>query len=236
MGGAVARSFETARMAPFSSPDASALRRRNMVEGQLRTADVTDQPLLAAFGDIARERFVEPAFSALAYTDGPAPALKSGGRLMLAPATLARLIQAGAPREGERALDVAGGSGYSAAVLARLGVHVVALEAAGAAEGLKSLLGADPGIEIAVGDLRAGAPAKGPFDLILVNGAFEVAPDHLIEQLAQGGRLLGVDAGFSAPKAVLIEKVIGAALSRRILFDAAAPKLEEFRANPEFAF
>jgi protein-L-isoaspartate(D-aspartate) O-methyltransferase len=207
-----------------------------MVEGQLRTSDVTDQPLLAAFGEIARERFVEPAFSALAYSDSPVPALKGGGRLLLPPAVLARLIQAAAPREGERALDVAGGSGYSAAVLARLGVHVVALEAANAVDGLRSLLGADSAVEIVVGDPPAGALAKAPFDLILVNGAFEAAPDHLIDQLAQGGRLLGVDAGFSAPKAILIERAVGAALSRRTLFDAAAPRLEEFRAKPEFAF
>ncbi|HYC25752.1 MAG TPA: methyltransferase domain-containing protein, partial [Roseiarcus sp.] len=190
---------------------------------------------LAAFGEIARERFVEPALSALAYSDSSMPALKAAGRPLLAPAVLARLIQAAGPRAGERALDVGGGSGYSAAVLARLGVHVVALETAKAAEGLKSLLGADPAVEIITGDLREGAPSKAPFDLILVNGAFEIAPVRLTDQLAQHGRLVGVDASFQAPKAVLIEKV-GAATSRRTLFDAAAPRVEEFRASPEFAF
>jgi protein-L-isoaspartate(D-aspartate) O-methyltransferase len=223
-------------MAQSSSPDPSALRREHMVEGQLRTYDVTDQAILAAFAEIPRERFVEPAFASLAYHDGCVPALSGGGRLLLAPATLARLIQAAGPRAGERALDVAGGSGYGASVLARLGLHVVALETANAAEGAKSLLGPEKAIEIVVGDLQAGALAKAPFDLILVHGAFEASPDHLIGQLTQGGRLVGVEASFPAPKAVLIEKALGGAVSRRTLFDASAPPLQEFRQKPQFAF
>jgi protein-L-isoaspartate(D-aspartate) O-methyltransferase len=223
-------------MAPSSSSDPSAVRREHMVEGQLRTCDVTDRAILAAFVEIARERFVEPAFSSLAYHDGCVPALRGGGRLLLAPATLARLIQAAGPRAGERALDVAGGSGYGAAVLARLGLHVVALETAKAAEGAKSLLSDEKTIEIVVGDLQSGAAVKAPFDLILIHGAFEASPDHLIDQLAQGGRLVGVEASFPAPKAVLIERVVGSAVSRRTLFDASAPALEEFRRRPQFTF
>jgi protein-L-isoaspartate(D-aspartate) O-methyltransferase len=223
-------------MAPSSSPDPSALRREHMVEGQLRTYEVTDRAILAAFADIARERFVEPAFSSLAYRDGCVPALRGGGRLLLAPAILARLIQGAGPRAGERALDVAGGSGYGAAVLARLGLHVVALETTEAAEGTRAVLGDEKTIEIVIGDLQSGAAAKAPFDLILIHGAFEASPDHLIDQLAEGGRLVGVEASFPAPKAVLIEKVVGGAVSRRTLFDAWAPPLDEFRRRPQFAF
>jgi protein-L-isoaspartate(D-aspartate) O-methyltransferase len=89
-------------------------------------------------------------------------------------------------------------------------------------------------IDFVVGDLAAGVAGRS-FDVILVNGAFEEIPYKLLSQLRDDGRLVGVDASFRSPKAVLIEKVGGVA-SRRILFDAAAPKLEAFRRAPSFAF
>jgi protein-L-isoaspartate(D-aspartate) O-methyltransferase len=90
-------------------------------------------------------------------------------------------------------------------------------------------------VETAVGDLAEGVPAKAPFDVILVNGAFESSPDKLIAQLADGGRLVGVDASFPSPKAVIIEK-IGDAVSRRTLFDARAPRLAGFAPAAQFVF
>jgi len=219
---------------PISSAD-SAVRRRNMVESQLRTSGVSDIPLLAAFAEAPREDFVEPAFAALAYFDRETPALQGGGRLLLAPTTLARLIQAARPLPGVRALDVAGGSGYSAGILARLSAVVVALEAPEAGQGAKTTLAGLKGVEIANGDLAHGAPAKAPFDVILVNGAFEVWPEALIAQLAEGGRLVGVDASYPTTKAVLIEKAAGVA-TRRLLYDASAPRLDAFRRPAQFAF
>ncbi len=73
------------------------------------------------------------------------------------------------------------------------------------------------------------------FDVILVNGAFEREPKELLAQLRERGRLVGVDASFASPKAVLIERISGAT-SRRVLFDATAPRLEDFRRAPVFAF
>jgi protein-L-isoaspartate(D-aspartate) O-methyltransferase len=217
------------------SSDESALRRQRMVESQLRTSGVTDLPLLAAFAATPRETFVEPNYASLAYSDGEAPALQGGGRLLMAPTTLARLIQAAKPQPGDNALEVAGGSGYSASLLARLGVHVVASETAEAGRGAKIALAGQIGVELVVGDSAAGVPVRAPFDVILVNGAFEVWPEKLVEQLAEGGRLAGIDASFPAAKAVLIEKAGGAA-TKRILFDASAPRLEAFRRPPLFAF
>jgi len=218
-----------------ASSEIYADRRRRMIDSQLRPSGVNDLAVLAAFAEIPREVFVEPSFASLAYVDSDAPALKGGGRMLLAPATLGRLIEGAAPRAGERVLDVAGGSGYGASVLARLGAQVVALETAECGQGAKTLLAGLDGIETVAGDLAAGAPAKAPFDIVLVNGAFEVWPERLIGQLAEGGRLVGLDASFPAPKAVLIEKA-GGATSRRTLFDAAGPRLEGFRQPPKFAF
>src|SRR5687767_8284101 len=105
--------------------------RRNMVDSQLRTYDVTDLAVLAAMNEVPRERFVPAGREELAYLDqglGVGPAGPAGQRTMLAPMVLARMLQHLEVRPGERVLDVAGGLGYSAAVLARLGARVVALE------------------------------------------------------------------------------------------------------------
>jgi protein-L-isoaspartate(D-aspartate) O-methyltransferase len=222
-------------MSTPASLDPSAIRRQRMVESQLRPSGVNDLALLSAFGETPREAFVEPAYASLAYFDHDVPALKGGGRALLAPTILARLIQAARPRPGERALDVAGGSGYSASILARLGAHVVALETAESAKGASDLLAGQADVEPIVGDLALGAPAKAPFDVIVVNGAFEILPAQLVNQLAEAGRLVGIDASFPAPKAVLIERA-GGSTSRRALFDAYAPRLEAFRRPAQFAF
>jgi protein-L-isoaspartate(D-aspartate) O-methyltransferase len=222
-------------MAQAISSDDLAERRQRMVDGQLRTCDVTDQALLAAFARIPRESFVAPAFASLAYLDRDVPALGAGDRLLLAPMVLAKLVQAANVRPGEKALDVAGGSGYSASVLLSLGAVVVALESdEGAVGAAKTLLAAEKSVEIVAGDLAKGTTG-GPFDIILVNGAFEQSPENLLSQLAPGGRLVGVDASFNAMKAVFIERIGGVA-NRRVLFDATAPKLREFQQAPSFAF
>jgi protein-L-isoaspartate(D-aspartate) O-methyltransferase len=206
-----------------------------MVDNQLRPSGVNDLALLAAFAATPREAFVEPAFAALAYLDRDIPALKGRGRLLLAPAALGRLTQAAKPQPRERALDVAGGSAYGACVLARLGLSVVALETPQSGEGARAAVGGQERVEIVNGDLPAGFAAKAPFDVIVVNGAFEIWPEQLIAQLAEGGRLVGFDASFSAPKAVLIEKA-GGAVSRRVIGDFAAPHLDDFKRPPQFAF
>jgi protein-L-isoaspartate(D-aspartate) O-methyltransferase len=217
------------------SDEDSAARRQRMVDGQLRACDVTDQRLLAAFAEIKRETFVPASFASLAYLDRDIPALGASQRLLLAPMVLARLIQAATVQAGERALDVAGGSGYSAAVLAHLGAKVVALESdEGAIAAARTLISDENFVKIVAGDLAEGAP-DGPFDVILVNGSFECVPEKLLSLLSSKGRLVGVDASFKATKAVIIEK-IGAATSRRALFDASAPSLEAFRQIQSFAF
>jgi protein-L-isoaspartate(D-aspartate) O-methyltransferase len=222
-------------MVEATSGDEAAARRQYMVDGQLRTCDVTDHALLAAFLQIPREAFVAPAYFSLAYLDGQVPALGASERFLLAPMVLGKLVQAANIRPGERALDVAGGSGYSAAILARLGAQVVALESdAGAVAAAKSLLANETSVEIVAGDLAKPAPGA-PFDVILVNGAFERRPQELLDQLAPGGRLVGVDASFGTPKGVLIER-IGDGVTERILFDAAAPKLSAYSQAPSFAF
>lgn len=206
-----------------------------MVNSQLRTGDVVDQAVLAAFLDTPREPFVVPECRALAYLDRQTPALGAKTRRLLRPLTLARMLQAAGVNAGDRALDVGGGSGYGAALLDAMGATVVALESdSGAAAAARASL-AGRAVTVIDGQLPNGVAAQAPFDVIVIEGAFRVSPDTLIGQLADGGRMVGIDAIVGAPQAALYEKRAGG-VSRRALFEAAADVLDGFEPAPSFVF
>jgi protein-L-isoaspartate(D-aspartate) O-methyltransferase len=212
--------------------------RRTMVDSQLRTFDVNDIPLLDAMDSVPRERFVIPGREGLAYIDQDLLVSDTPERrFMLAPMVLARMIQSLEVERGMRVLDVACGLGYSTAVLCELGADVVALEsndvlAAAARERLAAV-----GARAAVvsGALEQGCPDYAPYRAILVNGAVEVRPDGLLQQLAEGGRLVCVQGRGRSAKATLYVRA-GQAFGLRNLFDAAAPVLAPFEAEAGFVF
>jgi protein-L-isoaspartate(D-aspartate) O-methyltransferase len=212
----------------------AAERRLKMVNGQLRTSDVTDNTLLAAFLTVPRESYVAPAFAKLAFLDQPVPAAGAKTRKLMAPRTLGLLLQAAEVNPGDRALEVGGGSGYGAALLAQLGAVTTLVEsdpdAAAAAETALS----GTGVSVVRGDLGQGAPGKAPFDLILVNGAFDVFPNALIAQLSENGRLVALDSREDPPRGVLIRKS-GHGVSERPLFDASGDVLPGLAKAPAFA-
>jgi protein-L-isoaspartate(D-aspartate) O-methyltransferase len=210
--------------------------RRLMVDGQVRTADVTDAAVLEAMLTLPRERFLPPALSQLAYVDGDIPVAK--GRALLKPMVLAKLVQAARIDAGDRVLDVACATGYSSAVLARLSASVVALEedpdlARQAKESLAAV-GANA-VDVVTGPLSAGWPAGAPYDVILLNGATEVAPETLGSQLKSDGRLVAVYGRAPASKAMVFHLIEGHMVGRPI-FDAAAKLLPGFSAPPAFVF
>jgi protein-L-isoaspartate(D-aspartate) O-methyltransferase len=209
-------------------------RRVHMVNSQLRTGGIVDKVVLAAFLEVPRQRFVAPEHESLAYVDRELPARGAKFRRLLAPMVLARMFQAATVAAGDRALDVAGGSGYGAALLAAMGAKVVLLESdAGAAEVAKAEI--HNNVNVIAGPLDSGAAALGPFDLIVVEGAFGVLPDRLIGLLADPGRLVGIDASSDSSQAVVYEKN-GGGISRRVLFETKADLLEGFRPEASFAF
>jgi protein-L-isoaspartate(D-aspartate) O-methyltransferase len=211
-------------------------RRLQMVNGQLRTGGVVDKVVLAAFLEVPRQRFVATVHESLAYLDRELPARGAKFRRLLAPMVLGRMLQAAMVVPSDRVLDVAGGSGYGAAILASMGAKVVLLESdAGAAEVAKSELHNRANVTVVVGPLDSGAAALGPFDLIVVEGAFGVFPDSLIALLADPGRLVGIDACSEPSQAVLYEKT-GGAISRRALFETKADLLDGFRPKVSFTF
>ena len=210
--------------------------RRMMVDCQLRPTSVTDLDVIAAMQEIPRERFAPAALASVAYLDRDIAVDQK--RALLKPMVLARLIQAVEVGAGDRVLDVACGTGYSSAILARLGAAVTALEddadrARCCAETLTQLgIG---NVSAVCGPLDAGWPAGAPYAAIVINGACEAEPQGLIRQLAEGGRLVGILGTGPDAKATIYRKDRGE-IGSRALFDAAAPALPAFAMAPAFVF
>jgi protein-L-isoaspartate(D-aspartate) O-methyltransferase len=219
-----------------------AMNRRRMVDNQIRTADVTHRPLLAAFDDVAREAFLPEEAKPFAYSDRHLEVgrVEATGeiRYALAPVLLARMLQAVEPVQGTKVLHVACGTCYASAILAKLGANVVALDedrklvelgtAALESAGLAA-------VKVVTGPLAEGAGTEGPFDVILIEGAYQKRPANLVTQLGEGGRLIGVQGVGRAAQVILEVKSKGMSTGRAI-FDASAPLLASFAATPQFAF
>jgi protein-L-isoaspartate(D-aspartate) O-methyltransferase len=215
-----------------------ALARRNMVEGQLRPNRVNDAGLLAVLGELPRERFLPDGLRSVAYADDDVPL--GNGRFMMEPMVLARLIQFLQPQAGDKAMVLAAGLGYGAAILARLVQSVVAVEAdVGLAEGARQVLRdlGVTGVQQVVGEAEQGAAAAGPYDIILIEGAVHEVPKAIADQLAEGGRLATVVADPSGALGVahLFVKQ-GGVVSRRPLFDAGTPPVPGFARPARFTF
>jgi protein-L-isoaspartate(D-aspartate) O-methyltransferase len=223
---------------------ATAALRRTMVERQLRPFDVTDVPVLQRFLDIPREIFLPAELAPLAYSD-MAIAMKGGAggrtRTLTPPLVLARLLQGADIRENDKVLDIGGGAGFPAALLAGLAGEVTALECdAELAEQAKANLAAvgAANVRVETGALENGVAAAGPFDVILIHGGVEDGLGQLFEQLAPNGRLLAIATprAGGGQQVVRYERHGGKAAGERPLFDASAPILPGFAKTPAFAF
>jgi protein-L-isoaspartate(D-aspartate) O-methyltransferase len=216
-------------------PDFDALR-RTMVDGQVRPNDVADTRIHAAMMAVPRERFVPGPKRALAYADAPVEVAPK--RYILAPMTFAKLVQLAEIKSTDRILDVGCATGYSSAVLARLGKEVVALEQDAdmvriASEVLPSVGASNTAV--VQGGLVEGVKGQGPFDVIVINGAVESVPDTLLAQLAEGGRLVTVIQENAAGRATLFVKE-NSRVGRRPSFDAGVPMLAGFKKAVGFVF
>lgn len=205
--------------------------RRNMVDCQLRTYDVTDRAVLTAADEVPREVFVPENLAYLAYLDQSIE-LPGTGRALMTPMVIARMIQVLDLQPGEDALEYGGGTGYGAALMDRMGMKATLWEPDDAARGLAVAALAPAGSRVAIAEKE---PAKGSFDAILVSGACEVEPKNLFSLLRQEGRLIVVE-GIGRSARVKLYQKSGEVVAGRTVFDAAAPELAEFRRPPAFVF
>ena len=217
-----------------------AIARQKMVDGQVRTADVTDHRILDAMLALPREAFVPAGKRALAYLDLDLDVTEGGSvpRCLIKPMLMAKLLQAAEIRPSDNVLIVGCATGYGAAVAARLAGKVTATErdeaVAASAKDALARVGLST-VTIKVAEPRAGDSAGAPYDVIVLNGATEVFPETLCGQLRDGGRLVGVFAATVPPRATIVTRSHGD-YGHRTLFDAAAPVLPGLERVPAFVF
>lgn len=216
--------------------------RRAMVDGQVRINDVTHLGVISAMLAIPREAFVPESRAAQAYLDRDVAIAEATAtepaRYLMKPMVLARLIQAADPGPQDHVLVLGAGSGYAAAVMSRLAARVIALEqnvslVQQARSALASL--GYRNVEVVHRPFREGAPASGPYDVILFDGGVETVPEELGRQLTSKGRLIAVVGSGPVGKATLFQSVNGKFRGRE-LFDATAPVLPGFSLTPAFIF
>ncbi len=209
--------------------------RNMMVDGQVRPNKVTDPRIITAMRNLPRERFLPADLAALAYCDEDVPL--PGGRAMMEPMVIARLVQLAELAIGDQVLVAACGTGYGAALIASCGATVTAFEED---EGLlaiarSTLASVTPAVKLVPGRLTEGYP--GNWDVILIEGAVPDIPSSYTRLVKPGtGRLLTVLAGRGRVGKAVIAERSGDNLVTRALFDCATPVLPALQVTSGFTF
>ncbi|MCP4621252.1 MAG: protein-L-isoaspartate O-methyltransferase [Bradyrhizobium sp.] len=213
--------------------------RQKMVDGQVRTSDVTDSRILDAMLTVPREAFVPAASQPLAYLDLD---LDVGGgatkRYLLKAALTAKLLQAAEIKSTDHVLVVGAASGYVAALAAKIAAKVTATESDSALVSKATATLGELGLSnvtVRTAAAADGEPAFAPYDVIVLNGGTEIVPTGLFSQLGEGGRLVGVFTANKPPRAMIVTHSHGD-FGHRTLFDAAAPVLPGLERRAEFVF
>jgi protein-L-isoaspartate(D-aspartate) O-methyltransferase len=219
-----------------AEPDFAAAR-DCMVDSQVRPNKVYDQRILTAMRRIPREAFLPASKIACAYLDDDVAL--PGGRVLMEPMVIARLLQACAVVADENALVVAAGTGYGAALLAACGAKVTALEDAPdlLAIAKPALAAWAPGVTLVTGKLAEGWADGAPYDLILVDGAVAKFPAALAQQLRpRSGRIVGVLRDTAGTGHAVIAEATPAGLRPQPLFDCNVPLIPALAPAAAFVF
>lgn len=211
-----------------------AQRRTMMVDTQVRPNDVTSYPVIDAMLHVPREQFVPDARRDVAYAGenldlGP-------GRVLLEPRTLGKMMEILDLQSDDLVLNIGGGYGYSAAVMARIAEAVVTVEddSTMAAEAQARLAAQDIfNVVVIEGALAEGCASQAPYDAMLIEGAIEVMPETLAGQLRDGGRVVALFLEGHLG-VVRIGRKIDGHINWRFAFNAGAPLLPGFAAKRGF--
>lgn len=215
--------------------------RVNMLKSQILTGNVLAQPLLDALMEVPRESFVPAQYQGVAYIDEEVPLLS--GRFLMEPLAFARMLKQAAITREHTVLDIGCASGYSTCVLSRLAGHVVAVEEDETlfALALKNLA-TRSNVTLSESPLVQGFQARGPYDVILIEGAIEFVPQALADQLKEGGRLIAFEqsgkqrVGTSGLNNFVEYRKIQEKLYPTILGNASVAALMQFNKPAAFTF
>lgn len=211
--------------------------RLNMVESQVRPNGITDRRIIAAIETVPREHFVPESRRDVAYMDEDVPLDAHGHRALIEVMAFARMLQHAAIKPTDKVLLVGAGTGYGAAVVSQIGAEVVALESdPQLVHHARRNLDGHANVKVVEGALSAGAPGAQPFDVILLEGRAEEVPQALLDQLADGGRLVGVVGEAEIAQACVYSRSGGAVAVRQV-FDASVSELPGLKKKrPAFVF
>lgn len=208
--------------------------RTTMVDTQIRPSDVTKYPIIEAMLNVPREAFVPDDKRAEAYV-GEHVAL-GGGRVVLDPRVLSKMLDVLDIQKDELVLDLGCGLGYSSAVMARMAEAVIAVEedeeVSAQAQTRLSEAGAD-NVVVETGTLAAGAAQHGPYDVVIVQGGVETLPDEILSQVKENGRICAIFLEGNLGIVRVGYKIDGD-VTWRMVFNATAPLLNGFENKSEF--
>jgi len=210
-----------------------------MVDCQVRPSDVTDNRIIDAMLEVPREAFVPQNQRPLAYLDLDLDVGDAGSkRFLIKAAVTARMLQAAEIKATDKVLVVGCATGYAAAIVAQFAGEVTATEGDPALAAKAKAALSDIGlgrVTVATAAAADGHAANAPYDVIVLNGATEIAPEGLYRQLRDGGRLVGVFAMTQPPRATMVTHS-HEDYGTRALFDAVAPVLPGLERRPAFVF
>ncbi|MCK9283033.1 MAG: protein-L-isoaspartate O-methyltransferase [Rhodocyclaceae bacterium] len=211
--------------------------RFNMIEQQIRPANVLDKGSLDLLLAIPRETFVPPAYCDMAFADCEIPLGR--GATMLMPLIEARVLQAVQVKKHEKVLEVGTGSGYMAALLAAQAEQVWSIEIEPVlAETARVNLGrAGIGnVSVETGDGLKGLPGHSPYDVIVISGALPEVPAALLAQLKIKGRLFAIVGEAPTMAAQLVTRIDEHNYSARTLFETCTAGLRNAAGHRTFVF
>lgn len=218
--------------------------RFNMIEQQIRPWDVLDGQVLNLLATVKREEFVPPQHRALAFADLEIP-LKPGdaaiaqGQVMLAPRVEARMLQDLELAQHEKVLEIGTGSGFMAALLGHRAQRVLTLEideelARTAHDNLQRA--GVMNVEVRVADAaHEDLSAHGLFDIVVLSGSVAEVPEHLLDLLQPGGRLIAIVGNEPVMRTTLMRRA-GSGMVVTQPWDTIAPRLLNFPEPSGFRF